>query len=39
LATGYGELPPDAPRCIRKLGKPFTQRELAEIVALSIRSV
>jgi CheY-like chemotaxis protein len=32
LATGYAELPPELPRNIPRLGKPFSQAELAQIV-------
>jgi PAS domain S-box-containing protein len=35
LATGYAELPPGATATVGRLGKPFTQRALAEAVALS----
>ncbi|HWG68261.1 MAG TPA: PAS domain S-box protein [Steroidobacteraceae bacterium] len=37
LATGYAELPNVAETRLRRLAKPFTQRELAEAVAASIR--
>jgi PAS domain S-box-containing protein len=33
LATGYAELPPGATASVGRLGKPFTQRALAEAVA------
>ncbi|MDB5459082.1 MAG: Histidine kinase [Caulobacteraceae bacterium] len=33
LATGYAELPPDADPTLPRLAKPFTQRELALMVA------
>jgi PAS domain S-box-containing protein len=32
LATGFAELPSGADRSVRRLAKPFTQRELAEAV-------
>jgi CheY-like chemotaxis protein len=32
LATGYAELPPGATATVGRLGKPFTQRALAEAV-------
>lgn len=32
LATGYADLPPDVPADIRRLGKPFSQHELAQTV-------
>jgi PAS domain S-box-containing protein len=35
LATGYAELPPGAAVSVGRLGKPFTQRALAEAVASS----
>ncbi len=37
LATGYAELPNATDTRLRRLAKPFTQRELAEAVAASIR--
>jgi PAS domain S-box-containing protein len=33
LATGYAELPPGVDPTILRLAKPFTQRQLAEVVA------
>jgi CheY-like chemotaxis protein len=36
LATGYADLPPDAPSDIRRLGKPFSQNELAQTVEASL---
>jgi PAS domain S-box-containing protein len=33
LATGYAELPPDAPENLLRLSKPFSQAELAKMVA------
>ena len=33
LATGYAELPPDAPPDMRRLGKPFSQSELTRMLA------
>jgi PAS domain S-box-containing protein len=38
LATGFAELPPGTDATVRRLAKPFTQRELAEAVE-SIESV
>jgi CheY-like chemotaxis protein len=35
LATGYSDLPPELPAGIRRLGKPFSQHELAETVAVT----
>jgi PAS domain S-box-containing protein len=37
LATGYDELPPGTNPSIRRLAKPFTQRQLAEAVAAAVR--
>jgi FixJ family two-component response regulator len=37
LATGYAELPPGADPAIPRLAKPFTQRELAEVVSFFAR--
>jgi CheY-like chemotaxis protein len=37
LATGYAELPRGADPAIPRLAKPFTQRELAEVVSFSAR--
>jgi PAS domain S-box-containing protein len=37
LATGYDELPPGTNPLIRRLVKPFTQRQLAEAVAAAVR--
>jgi len=37
LATGYAELPPGIDISIRRLAKPFTQRELAEAVMDAVR--
>jgi PAS domain S-box-containing protein len=37
LATGYAELPPDADPALPRLAKPFTQRQLAAVVA-SVRA-
>ncbi len=37
LATGYGELPAGAPGSMRKLGKPFSQKELAAALAQTLR--
>jgi CheY-like chemotaxis protein len=37
LATGYAELPLGTDPLIRRLAKPFTQRELADAVAASAR--
>jgi PAS domain S-box-containing protein len=37
LATGYAELPPGTDPLIRRLAKPFTQRQLAEAVAVTAR--
>ena len=36
LATGYGELPPEADANILKLGKPFRQDDLMKIVAAAL---
>ena len=33
LATGYADLPPDVPAGIKRLGKPFSQMELAQVVS------
>ena len=33
LATGYADLPPDIPAGIKRLGKPFSQKELAQVVS------
>jgi CheY-like chemotaxis protein len=35
LATGYADLPPELPAGIRRLGKPFSQNELAQTVAVT----
>jgi PAS domain S-box-containing protein len=32
LATGYAELPPDAPLVFPRLGKPYTQEDLAKVL-------
>jgi CheY-like chemotaxis protein len=37
LATGYAELPVGSNVPVRRLAKPFTQRELAEVVADAMR--
>jgi len=37
IATGYAELPPDTPIDYPRLSKPYTQNELAEALAISIR--
>jgi FixJ family two-component response regulator len=37
LATGYAELPPGADPRIRRLAKPFSQRDLADAVAAAAR--
>jgi PAS domain S-box-containing protein len=37
LATGYAELPPGTDIWMRRLAKPFTQRELAEAVTDAVR--
>ena len=34
LATGYADLPPDIPGGIRRLGKPFSQKELAQMLVV-----
>ncbi|MBT2188881.1 hybrid sensor histidine kinase/response regulator [Sphingobium nicotianae] len=39
LATGYGELPADAPASLRKLGKPFSQRDLADALAQAVNAL
>jgi CheY-like chemotaxis protein len=38
LATGYAELPPGAPIDFPRLAKPYTQDQLAEALAASLRS-
>jgi CheY-like chemotaxis protein len=38
LATGYAELPPEATIDFPRLGKPYSQDELAEALALCLRS-
>jgi len=35
IATGYAELPPDAPHDFLRLGKPYTQEELSEMIGLA----
>ncbi len=35
IATGYAELPPDAPHDFLRLGKPYTQEELFEMIGLA----
>jgi CheY-like chemotaxis protein len=37
LATGYAELPPNTPIDFPRLAKPYTQDELAEALAASLR--
>jgi CheY-like chemotaxis protein len=36
LATGYAELPPDAPLEFPRLGKPYTQEDLAKALETAI---
>jgi FixJ family two-component response regulator len=36
LATGYGEVPASAKTAMVKLGKPFSQDQLAEAVAQAL---
>jgi CheY-like chemotaxis protein len=36
LATGYAELPPDAPLEFPRLGKPYTQEELAQALQTAL---
>jgi PAS domain S-box-containing protein len=38
LATGYGELPSGADPSIRKLGKPFVERDLVKAVTAAMRT-
>ena len=37
IATGYAELPPDAPHDFLRLGKPYSQEELADMIGLASR--
>ena len=37
IATGYAELPPDAPHDFLRLGKPYTQDQLSEMIDLASR--
>jgi CheY-like chemotaxis protein len=37
LATGYAELPPDAPVDFPRLGKPYTQEELAKALEAAVK--
>ena len=39
LATGYADLPPDIPAGIKRLGKPFSQKELAQVVSATTGAV
>ncbi len=38
IATGYAELPPDAPHDFLRLNKPYSQEELAEMIGLASRN-
>ena len=37
LATGYAELPPEAPVEFPRLGKPYTQQELATALEAAVK--
>ena len=37
IATGYAELPPDAPHDFLRLDKPYSQEELSEMIGLASR--
>ena len=37
LATGYAELPPEAPVEFHRLGKPYTQQELATALEAAVK--
>ncbi len=38
LATGYAELPAGADASMKRLAKPFTMAQLAEIVSAAVQS-
>jgi FixJ family two-component response regulator len=38
LATGYAELPAGAHASMKRLAKPFTMAQLAEIVSAAVQS-
>jgi FixJ family two-component response regulator len=38
IATGYGEMPAEAGNDLSRLGKPFTQKALAEAVLSAVRA-